>query len=84
MTNFYLKQLLVTSFLILSSVLTFAQQVPNPSFEDWSGAEFDGNIQPASWNASNVTQLGYKFNFAHQEKGHSGNYSMMVQDQKVA
>ena len=83
MTNFYLKQLLVTSFLILSSVLTFAQQVPNPSFEDWSGAKFDGEIQPASWNASNVTQLSYNFNFAHQEKGHSGNYSMMVQDQEI-
>lgn len=60
-----------------------AQQVPNPGFEDWSGAKFDEKIQPASWNASNVTQLGYKFNFAHQEKGHSGNYSMMVQDQKI-
>lgn len=60
-----------------------AQQLPNAGFEDWSGAEFDGNIQPASWNASNVTQLGYKFNFAHQEKGHSGNHSMMVQDQKI-
>ena len=46
MTNFYLKQLLVTSFLFLSSVLTFAQQVPNPSFEDWSGEKFDGDIQP--------------------------------------
>ena len=60
-----------------------AQQLPNAGFEDWSGAQFDGKIQPASWNASNVTQLGYKFNFAHQEKGHSGNYSMMVQDQKI-
>ena len=83
MTNFYLKQLLVTSFLILSSVLTFAQQVPNPSFEDWSGAEFDGNIQPASWNASNVSQVGFNFNFANQEAGHTGKYSMMVQDMEV-
>ena len=83
MTNFYLKQLLVTSFLILSSVLTFAQQVPNPSFEDWSGAEFDGNIQPASWNASNVSQAGFNFNFANQEAGHTGSYSMMVQDKEV-
>ena len=83
MTNFYLKQLLVTSFLILSSVLTFAQQVPNPSFEDWSGAKFDGEIQPASWNASNVSQAGFNFNFANQEAGHTGSYSMMVQDKEV-
>ena len=60
-----------------------AQQLPNPSFEDWSGEKFDGKIQPASWHASNVEQVGFKFNFAHQEAGHTGNYSMMVQDQDV-
>ena len=83
MTNFYLKQLLVTSFLILSSAFAFAQQVPNPGFEDWSGAKFDGEIQPASWNASNVSQAGFNFNFANQEAGHTGSYSMMVQDKEV-
>ena len=60
-----------------------AQQVPNAGFEDWSGAAFDGNEQPASWNASNVTQVGFKFNFAHKEAGHTGAASMMVQDQEV-
>ncbi len=60
-----------------------AQQLPNAGFEDWSGATFDGNAQPASWNASNVTQFGFKFNFAHKEAGHTGNASMMVQDQSV-
>ena len=87
MTNFYLKQLLVTSFLILSSVLTFAQQVPNPSFEDWSGAKFDDEIQPASWNVSNISQsaigMTFNFNLAHREAGHTGSYSLMVQDTKV-
>ena len=83
MTNFYLKQLLVTSFLILSSVLTFAQQVPNPSFEDWRGEKFDGKEQPASWYASNIEQVGMKFNLTHKEAGHSGSYSMMVQDTEV-
>ena len=87
MTNFYLKQLLVTSFLILSSVLTFAQQVPNPSFEDWSGEKFDGNIQPKDWYVSNISQtvLGssINFNLTHQEAGHTGKYSLMVQDTEV-
>ncbi len=60
-----------------------AQQLPNAGFEDWSGTAFDGNAQPASWNASNVTQFGFKFNFAHKEAGHTGSASMMVQDQSV-
>lgn len=60
-----------------------AQQLPNANFEDWSGATFDGQVQPKSWNASNVTQFGFSFNFAHREAGHTGNYSLMVQDQDV-
>ena len=83
MTNFYLKQLLVTSFLILSSVLTFAQQVPNPSFEDWSGEKFDGEIQPKDWYVSNISQAGFNFNLANRESGHTGSYSIMVKDTEV-
>ena len=67
----------------LLAVPARAQQLPNPGFEDWSGAAFNGSIQPASWNASNVTQFGFKFNFAHKEAGHTGSASMMVQDQEV-
>ena len=83
MTNFYLKQLLVTSFLILSSVLTFAQQVPNPSFEDWSGEKFDGEIQPKDWYGSNISQAGINFNLTNREAGHTGSYSIMVKDTEV-
>lgn len=61
----------------------FAQQLTNANFEDWSAAQFDGNPQPAGWNASNVTQFSFKFNFAHKESGHNGGYCMMVQDQDV-
>ncbi len=68
---------------VLTTALVSAQQLPNPSFEDWSGAKFNGNIQPASWNACNVSQAGFDFNFAHREAGHTGSYSMMVQDQEV-
>ena len=57
-----------------------AQQVPNPSFEDWSGEKYNDEIQPKDWYASNVTQVGFKFNLAHREAGHTGSYSMMVQD----
>lgn len=74
-----------TVIVLLCSLYTAvqAQQLPNASFEDWSAAAFDGNAQPASWNASNVTQFGFKFNFAHKEAGHTGSASMMVQDQEV-
>ena len=84
MTKVYLKQFFLSSLILLFGVSSlFAQQVPNPSFEDWSGEKFDGEIQPASWNASNVSQVGFNFNFANQEAGHTGSYSMMVQDKEV-
>ena len=84
MTKFYLKQILLSSLIFIFGTLSsYAQQVPNPSFEDWSGAKFDGKIQPASWNVSNIEQVGIKFNLTHQEAGHSGKYSLMVQDTEV-
>ncbi len=75
-----LLAVLTACFLVISAN---AQQLPNAGFEDWSAAKFDGNVQPANWNASNVAQFGWKFNFAHKEAGHTGNASMMVQDQSV-
>ena len=69
--------------LITCSTTMLAQQIPNPGFEDWSGEKFDGAIQPKDWYASNVSQVGFNFNFAHQEAGHTGSYSMMVQDTEV-
>lgn len=83
MTKFYFKNLLLIVFIILGVNTSYSQQVPNAGFEDWSGAKFDGNIQPASWFASNVSQVGFNFNFAQRESGHSGSYSMMVQDKEV-
>ena len=70
--------------IVLFSVLPLsAQQLTNANFEDWSAAAFNGEPQPKGWNASNVEQFGFKFNFAHKEAGHNGGYSMMVQDQDV-
>ena len=83
MKKIYIKNLLLSIFIVLGISSAFAQQLPNPGFEDWSGPKFDGNIQPKDWYASNVEQVGFKFNFANQEAGHTGSYSMMVQDQEV-
>lgn len=79
----FLQRLFVMVAVILLPWTLKAQQLTNASFEDWNGEKFDGEIQPTGWNASNVEQVGFKFNFAHRESGHTGNYSMMVQDQDV-
>lgn len=80
----FLRRLFVSGvmFLLPLTATVQAQQLTNANFEDWSGATFDGKEQPRGWNASNVEQVGFKFNFAHKESGHSG-YCMMVQDQDV-
>ena len=83
MKKIYSTLLVLMLMLITNCSQIFAQQLPNPGFEDWSGEKFDGNIQPKDWYASNVSQVGFNFNFANQEAGHTGNYSMMVQDTKV-
>ena len=82
MSKFFRRIFVLTAVALLSATVP-AQQLTNADFEDWSDAAFDGQPQPAGWNASNVTQFGFKFNFAHREAGHSGNYSMRVQDQSV-
>lgn len=75
------------SWIVLFAAVTAVSadnfQVTNANFEDWSGAAFDGQPQAKGWNASNVEQVGMKFNFAHKETGHNGGYCMMVQDQDV-
>lgn len=82
MSKFF-QRVLVCGAMFLLPTAIFAQQLTNADFEDWSAAQFDGNPQPVGWNASNVTQFGFKFNFAHKETGHNGGYCMMVQDQDV-
>ncbi len=78
-----MKKLLLSVVVLFSSLALVAQQLPDPSFEDWSGSQFDGNAQPKYWHFSNITQFGFKFNYAHREAGHTGSYSMRVQDQDV-
>ncbi len=86
-TNEYImnKLFYVVFFCCLSLIYssTYAQyQFTDSGFEDWSGATFDGNIQPKYWNYSNVEQLGVKKNFAHQAQGRTGN-CLLIQDQFV-
>lgn len=81
MKRIYSVVLFAILFCIASNVT--AQQVPNPSFEDWSGEKFDGNIQPKDWYGSNISQAGINFNLTNREAGHTGSYSIMVKDTEV-
>ena len=77
------KKVFLSGAFLLLAFNVAAQQVPNSNFEDWSAAAFNGEPQAKGWNASNVEQVGMKFNFAHRETGRNGGYCMMVQDQDV-
>lgn len=79
MRKFFLS-LAVFTFGLLTPVR--AQQLPDPHFEDWSGAQFASTAQPKYWNFSNVSQLGVDKNFAHQSTGRSGK-ALKIQDQFV-
>ena len=76
MKQFYAK-ILMAVVLVMSTLSVYAQQLPDPGFEDWSGAQFDSNIQPKYWHGSNVEQVGFKFNFTTRETGRSG-YAIRV------
>ena len=83
MKKFYSMLLVMLLMLITNGSQAIAQQLPNPGFEDWSGEKFDGAIQPKDWYGSNISQAGINFNLTNQEKGHTGNYSIMVKDTEV-
>ena len=80
----FLNRLMVIGAMVLMPFAAMAvdYQLPDPHFEDWSGDKFDGAEQPKIWNYSNVSQLGYNFNFAHKTTGRSGN-ALKIQDQFV-
>ena len=79
----FFTNVLTMAVLVMSTLTISAQQLPDPSFEDWSGTKFDGAVQLKNWHASNVEQVGMQFNFEHQETGRTGKYCVMVQDQEV-
>lgn len=76
MKQFFTK-FMMAAVLVMSTLSVYAQQLPDPGFEDWSGAKFDGNIQPKYWNGSNVSQVGQSYNFTTRETGRSG-YAIKV------
>ena len=83
MKKFYSTLFVMLLLLIANSSQIVAQQLPNPSFEDWSGEKFDGEIQPRDWYGSNISQAGINFNLTNREAGHTGSYSIMVKDTEV-
>lgn len=77
------KSFLLLLSLMLTSVAVMAQyQLPDPSFEDWSGTPFDGKIQTAHWHFSNVSNV-IKVNFAERVSGRTGDYAAKVQDRAM-
>ncbi len=88
MSKFLQRILVVLTVVMLPmTILADDYQLPDPSFEDWSGAAFDGNIQPKYWHASNVEQspmgMSFKFNFAIQGEGRTGKYCIVAQDKEI-
>lgn len=88
MSKFLQRILAVLTVVMLPmAILADDYQLPDPSFEDWSGAAFDGNIQPKYWHASNVEQsplgMSFKFNFAIQGEGRTGKYCIVAQDKEI-
>ena len=72
----------LSALLLVCFAPVMAQQLPDPHFEDWSGAQFKNVAQPKHWHFSNVDQMGNQFNFAHQTTGRSGK-ALKIQDQFV-
>ncbi|MDD3406358.1 MAG: hypothetical protein PHH23_08865 [Paludibacteraceae bacterium] len=66
----------------------FAQQLTDPSFENWGGTAFDGSAQLKYWNGSNVKQTYMGFTaygtMVTQATGaRTGSYCAQIQNDKV-
>ena len=77
----YFSTLLLLTTIGLGTTL-YAQQLPDPGFEDWNGEKFEGNIQPTYWHGSNVSQSVMNVNFTERKEGHTG-YCVYVADKDV-
>ncbi|MBQ3717356.1 MAG: hypothetical protein II901_03110 [Paludibacteraceae bacterium] len=76
------KKLFVGMLLMGAMTLsTYAQQLPDPHFENWS-EKFKGDPQLKDWHGSNVSQIGSKFTFMYQKPGRTG-YSAYVTDRTI-
>ncbi|MBR6492809.1 MAG: hypothetical protein IKT13_02630 [Paludibacteraceae bacterium] len=66
---------------IFAILPTFAQQLPDSHFENWTD-KFKGDVQLANWHGSNVSQVGSKFTFMFQKQGRTG-YCAYVADRAI-
>lgn len=66
---------------IFAILPTFAQQLPDPHFENWTD-KFKSDVQLANWHGSNVSQVGSKFTFMFQKQGRTG-YCAYVADRAI-
>lgn len=76
-----LSFVLCTLYMVPLSFTLWAQQLPDPHFEDWSQV-YNGDAQLADWHGSNVTQVGLKFTFMYQKPGRTGS-SLYVSDRTI-
>lgn len=84
-----MKKFLLSLMVVLLAVTAYADtnyQLPDSHFEDWSGATFNGEIQPKYWHGSNVEQgalgMTFRFNFMYRETGRTG-YCAMTKGRTV-
>ncbi len=66
-----MKRRTIVFALVLAAVQMYAQQLPDPHFENWSG-KFKDDAQLVDWHGSNVTQIGLKFTFMYERPGRTG------------
>lgn len=77
------KKIIIGIFLgAVTALSSVAQQLPNNHFESWPET-YNGDLQPASWHGSNISQVGLKFTFLYQKPGRNGGYCMYVADRSV-
>jgi len=65
----------LTLLLCLAYLIVQSQDIPNASFENWSGGE------PDDWNTTNTNLLGFQFNVVNKETANpqSGLYSARLE-----
>ncbi len=62
---------------VTGTAVTNGFQVSNSNFDDWSAPKYANKEMPATWNASNVTQLSLEFPVVEKVTGRSGSAAKM-------
>ncbi len=72
---------LILITLVLYALPIRAFQLPDSHFENWART-YNGDVQLADWNGSNVTQVGLKFTFMYRKSGRTG-YCAYIADRSI-